>query len=138
MIVKNNYFVWNKGEKEILSPNFNTIEFECSCNYPECKEQRINIELISKLTNIRSKLQLPIKVTSAYRCGKKQEDLRKQGFETTKGISQHQLGNAVDINCTNMPLLEQLCDSEFLAMGIAKSFIHVDMRSDYKRRWKYK
>lgn len=133
------YYLWNKGEKLALSANLNTSEFSCQCKHTDCIEQKVDIELIKKLQSIRDWISLPLKVTSGYRCAKHQEDLRKAGVETATSVSQHELGKAADIKCTSLTTgeLAQKAEKFFDAIGVSNSFVHVDMRSDKKRRWGY-
>lgn len=78
-------------------------------------------------------------VNSGYRCKKKQQQLREQGYETAVGVSQHELGNAADLACSPMGMinLKAAANLEFSALGEAKTFIHVDTRKDKMRRWTY-
>ena len=126
-----------KEELGHISDHFLFKEFACKCSYPSCKEQIIKKELIDKLEETRKATGLAIIVTSAYRCSEYQEELRERGFETSKGPSTHSLGMAVDIKQSNMNTLLGECSKRFLAIGVARSFLHVDLRKDKKRRWTY-
>lgn len=133
------YYLWNKATRTQFGPYFEGREFECrNC---DCTDQRISKELISRLTLVRKLIGVPLIVTSGYRCAKKQAKLRAQGAETAVGVSQHELGNAADITVSRLDLfraaLEGACNNFFDAVGYAKGFIHVDLRSDKKRRWTY-
>jgi hypothetical protein len=136
---ENGYYVWSKGEKEKLSNYFSTKEMECSCSLPTCKEQKISIELIEKLNKIRELVKSPIRITSAFRCDGKQQELRGSGIKTAIGKSTHELGHAVDVQLIDKPKEEMFIylEQEFKAIGIAKTFYHVDLRSDKLRRWVY-
>lgn len=81
--------------------------------------------------------QSPIVITSGFRCKAHQEDLRQSGLETAVGTSSHERGIAADVTCLHLDTLLQLADPLFPAMGVAKSFVHVDLRKDKRRRWKY-
>jgi uncharacterized protein YcbK (DUF882 family) len=119
------------------SPFFNLREFECKCGL--CARQTISTELVKKLHKIRTELGLPITVTSGYRCAAYQARLRGSlpVGHTAKGRSSHEAGNAADLACRDMDKLLKLCESEFKAIGVASTFVHVDTRSDKLRRWKY-
>lgn len=134
-----NYYIWNKGEKEALSANLSTSEFSCQCKYSDCIEQKADVELINKLQLIRDWIKLPLKITSGYRCSKHQKDLGESGIQTAKGLSQHELGKAADIKCSSLTSgeLAQKAENFFQAIGIANSFVHVDLRGPEKRRWSY-
>lgn len=128
------YYYWPRGTEELLSPHFGTREFNCSCG--KCDVQRIAIELVNKIETLREQHKEPIYVTSGYRCRQKQLDLAAQGYETAKGISQHELGHAADLSVNYVPKLAALADKLFDSMGVGKTFIHVDLRPGL-RRWTY-
>jgi len=131
------YYTWKSGEKpEPLSQFFSTHEFESKDK--NCFINFIRGELVNKLTAVREELKLPIIVTSGYRTAEDQRRLRKLGLETSKGTSTHELGEAADIACSDMGLLLEICSKHFKAIGISRSFLHVDLRQDKVRRWKYK
>jgi uncharacterized protein YcbK (DUF882 family) len=132
-----NAFVFDKGEDEQLSPHFRTKEFTCQCKFDSCRTQWVNKLLLEKLEAVRNEYGAPISVTSGFRCHEHQLELAAQGKETATTISQHELGKAADIKGGDMQKLQDACDKNFQAMGVARSFIHVDTRSDKLRRWGY-
>ncbi len=131
---------WKKGEKRNLSKHFNTIEFQCKCSYPECIDQMVEQELIDKLEKIREEVKMPIKISSGFRCTPYQKHLRDTKASTVVAFkSQHELGAACDASC-GMPYDEYLkiCEKYFKSIGLGKTFLHLDLRSDKpKRRWNY-
>ena len=131
------FYNWVKGESTQLSPHFTTNEFTCLCRFSTCINQRTSIELIARLELLHIKFGKPITVTSGFRCHEYQIDLGQRGYETAKIISQHELGMAADIVSSNLKDLAKLSDPLFKAMGVGKTFIHVDMREDKLRRWTY-
>lgn len=137
MRTENGYYIFDKGTDELSSHHFKLGEFECQCVYPECKDQRISLELLSKLEAMRVAFGQPITITSGYRCEKHQKDMAELGFQTAKN-SQHCLGNAADIQAKLMTPLLSEAKNHFKAIGIASRFLHVDLRSDKERRWYYK
>lgn len=125
------YYVWVKGEERSLSPRFNTREFCCQCSHSTCVEQRISKDLITRLTTLREEIGKPLTVTSGFRCGKHQQDLRDKGVNTViSKASQHELGNAADIKVKNTPVDEWtlLAKKYFFAIGLASTFLHLDTR----------
>jgi uncharacterized protein YcbK (DUF882 family) len=135
------YYSWKKDGSFILpSGYFQSHEFTCHCLHPECVDQKISAHLVDLLNAVRKTLGSPIQITSGYRCHQHQLDLASKGFETAKGISQHELGNASDIVGDNMHSLSIIILSlnYFKAIGFSKRFIHIDLRSDKERRWYYK
>ncbi len=135
----NVFYSWKKGEVADFTANFSTREMSCQCNHPSCVDQRIAVELVDKLQLIRLAAASPVRVHSAFRCRAHQADLAKQGYETAKGVSQHELGRAADISCSAIPTLQfrSLVKPHFKAVGTASSFLHVDLRSDRERTWSY-
>ena len=130
---------WNRGDKIPLTVHFSTQEFECKCG--NCSIQSSNKDFIETLDKLRVDYGHPIVVTSGNRCAAYQKKLGESGAQTAKGISQHELGNAADLavpqDAKLRKLLLELCEKYFDAVGIAKSFIHVDGRRDKKRKWYY-
>jgi zinc D-Ala-D-Ala carboxypeptidase len=120
----------------MLSQHFMASEFECPCHNKNCDEQKISMDLVAKLEAIRQKHGKPITITSGYRCETHQKDLAEAGYQTAK-LSQHLLGNAADITSRDLYELIPLCDEAFEALGIGKTFLHVDTRLDKLRRWTY-
>lgn len=127
---------WKKGESIFYSKRFNLNEFACKCSHRECVEQKIETALIDKIEKIRDSISTGIIINSGYRCQAHQDDLARGGAETAL-VSQHVAGKAADLSCRDMRLLEKLCIKEFRAVGVARGFIHVDLREDKTRRWGY-
>lgn len=137
---ENGYFIWDKNEKEKLSENFSTEEFECQCKYDDCKEQKISEDLIKRLQEIRTEIKTRLDVTSGFRCTKHQQALAKKGVNTVVAKkSQHELGNAADVRAPSLTphALLQVAEFRFQSIGIATNFLHLDLRDDKKRRWNY-
>lgn len=135
------FYSWKKGVDIKLSTHFNSKEFTCHCNFPDCINQRISKQLIDKLEIIRVEIDQPLIVTSGFRCMKHQAFLRAAGVNTVVAKqSQHELGNAADIvpedqNNIRTTFLETV-ESEFDSIGLSDNFLHVDLRQG-KRRWEY-
>lgn len=127
------------GANVQLSKSFNSSEFEdITCAY-----LLVDLQLVTMLQRLRDHLMVPIKVTSGFRSFKKQEALRLQGYETAKGMSTHEVGCAADINCYGRfdgEAMEKAARAVgFKSVGVAKSWIHVDIRMDEEfRQWRYR
>jgi uncharacterized protein YcbK (DUF882 family) len=131
---------FKKKENKQLSKNFNSKEFECSCQ--KCEVQYIEEELIEKLQKLRDLYGKPIAVTSGYRCPHHNEQVG--GAKN----SSHVNGMAADIQPKIITLdeldnLYDICYTIFdnIGDGRNKRFIHVDTRppkSTGKRVWFYK
>lgn len=139
MSTKGLFYTWTKGVKANLSNNISTKEMECPCENPSCVQQRIAVELVNKLQAVRNAANSPLRIHSAYRCREHQAALTKKGYQTARGVSQHELGNAADIS-TSAHLPHELsvyCKPHFKAIGRANNFLHVDLRNDKERAWLY-
>ena len=97
LFVPPGYYYWKRVESKQFTNYFNSNEFSCKCG--KCEEQMISIELVYKLECLRNLIHSPLKINEGFRCKGHQEDLKRRGYETSKGISQHELGNAADIYC---------------------------------------
>lgn len=137
MRTENGYMVFNKNENTQLSTHFNSDELQCQCRYDDCVEQRVSEELVGKLEDVRNRHGASVSITSGFRCHQHQLDLGAAGAETAKGLSQHELGNASDIKALDMDQLLKDAEPSFMAVGVSKSFLHCDTRSDKIRRWTY-
>lgn len=127
---------WKRGELVLLSPHFDSSEFTCHCN--KCVQQMIDPLLIHNLENMRAAVGA-IQVTSGYRCQAYQAALRADGHETATGVSQHELGRAADIRPYRLGIMkefEEVAARHFKAIGVAETWLHVDLRPGF-RRWKY-
>lgn len=129
-----------KGSQEKLGDHFTVREFDCPCL--ECERVLISNELIQKLEEIRRLLGGAIRITSGYRCQHYQDDLKRRGYDTAVGPSQHTAGCAADIKAiqegtTGMALADLAIKAGFHAIGIAPTWIHVDLRVGKERRWTY-
>lgn len=133
------YYVWNKGDNLALSPYFSTKEFSCKCSFPACKKQRISKTLIVRLDLLRKDAKQPLYITSAYRCHEYQAFLRAAGVNTVVAKqSTHEQGNAADVvpKDGNIETFLPLAEKQFDSIGLAKNFLHLDLRVG-KRRWNY-
>lgn len=133
---KTNYYEWTKGQGSEISVYFTEDEFSCPCIHASCVSQRINRDLTTRLFAVRQALRSPIHITSGFRCHEHQLDLAAKGYETAKGLSQHELGNAADVQATIMGKLRVAVESQFTSIGYANTFLHVDTRSG-DRKWYY-
>lgn len=138
------YLTWQKGKQCQLSEFFHTSEFDCKCKYPECREQRVSLELLRRLDWLRKASNSSIRIHSGFRCRAYQADLLKKSLDgkgqltVVAKISTHELGDAADISVGSLtiPELKPLVEQKFESIGIALSFLHVDIREG-RRRWTY-
>ena len=115
-----------------LSANFKVKEFMC---HDGCDIVLIDIDLVSKLQDLRDYLGKPVTITSGYRT----ESYNKQcgGAEN----SYHLKGQAVDIYCTGVKPIVIALWAEFnglsgigLYLDRAQEFVHIDTRQN-KYHW---
>lgn len=145
MPAKGVYITWRKGQKVQISEWFQTDEFRCPCKYPECSEQKIALELVRRLDWVRKAVNSPIRIHSGFRCRAHQHDLQKQALAgkgqltVVAAVSTHEAGDAADFSCSALTIaeLKPIVEKKFMALGAALSFLHVDLRDDKIRRWKY-
>lgn len=115
--------------------HFSLSEFNCTCS---CDTGRINPLLVALLDKIRMQIKMPIKVTSGIRCRFKNSQVSgHRGSQHVPDV--RDVAHAADISCGDLDALYDLCVENFMALGDGRSrgFVHVDMRPDRIRRWKY-
>lgn len=110
-------------------------ESEFNMNGEPCFD-KMNKEFLRLLDELRVFVKRPITITSSYRS--KEYNKSIGGAKT----SQHLQGKAVDIYTRNWTGVDkrrliEFCIEYDLSFGIAKNFIHVDMRSNTPTFWDY-
>lgn len=131
---------FKKGSDTWVGKYFQAKEFDCPCL--ECKDTRIDSELVKRLDRLRESLGTGLKIHhgGGYRCDFYQQDLKRRGYETAKGLSTHQMGRAVDCSAGKLSgaeLEKEARKAGFRAVGVGRAFVHVDCRDDKDRRWTY-
>ena len=108
---------------------FKAKEFACQC----CGKENINSELVEKVDKLRGLYDLPIKITSGYRC----PDHPLSVARPTDSVSSHTRGEAADLAARSSRerymLLELIFKHQlFKRIGISgtNKFIHVDVAQD--------
>lgn len=111
-------------------------EFACKCGCGfGLQEEHVAKLLVEKLANIRAALQQPIIINSAARCAK--HNLDEGGKEYSAHLAAPDLepferqSRAVDVAVTNNQYRQQILELAILygfkRIGIAKTFIHLDI-----------
>ena len=120
-----------------LSRNFSRSEFACKGTNCCGHSAPIQPELISALQALRDQLNLPLSITSCFRCNRHNESV---GGATR---SFHTLGMAADVACPDGLTAEDLAQAaEAIAafqqggIGIYPSWVHLDVRTTGKARWR--
>lgn len=111
--------------------NFTYDEFDSPLQ--EGSGQLMSNEFLSMLDHARDLAGVPFKITSGYRIEADLERLRKQGYKVSPNSS-HLKGLAADIACTDSAdrfnIIDALLSVGFSRIGIADTFIHVDIDLD--------
>ena len=117
-----------------LGKYFNRSEVACKCG---CGLMNINPRLVKLLDKIREILGRPLIITSACRCP------AHNRIEGGKENSAHIKGLAADLKVNGSKkryeVIEAALVSGIIRIGIAKTFIHVDIDSSKPQRvtWLY-
>ena len=117
----------------MLTKHFSIKEFECKC----CNKQVMNQDFMITLELLREELEIPMIVTSGYRCE------RHNKAVGGSSRSQHLIGRAADISTVGMTsdilytLISSAIDWDFRGIGIGRNFIHIDNRKRGKKLWVY-
>lgn len=110
---------------------FNYTEFDSPDELGSGKN--MNPLILEMLDQAREKFDKPIKINSGYRTQAYNENLKARGYKASPNSS-HLKGLAVDIHCNNskdrFELIDILLDVGFNRIGIANTFIHVDIDID--------
>jgi zinc D-Ala-D-Ala carboxypeptidase len=104
-----------------LTANFNRSEFACKCG---CGKDNIKDELAIKVQRVRDLLNRPIRINSGIRCSE------HNAASNSKPTSSHIDGWAADLGYTGSRERYELLNAimqVFDRVGIAKTFIHVDV-----------
>jgi zinc D-Ala-D-Ala carboxypeptidase len=110
--------------------NFSYDEFDSPLQ--EGSGQLMSDELITMLDDARDLAGVSFKITSGYRVEADIQRLKKAGYKVS-AKSSHLKGLAADIACDNstrFKILDSLLKVGFNRIGIANSFIHVDIDPD--------
>ena len=130
-----NIKIYKKGVRTKLSDNFNSIEWDCRCNRPECQWTHIDLDHVKLLQEKRTKWRRPIEITCGYRC------LEHNKVVGGVSKSQHLEGTATDIKVSGLTPEEVANDcSNFTGVGKYDTFVHLDSREaeeGRKFRWDF-
>ena len=117
---------------------FKLSEFNC----PFLNDQKMNYTFLEKLDEAREIAEIPFKITSGYRTKEYNEDLIKRGYKASRNSS-HLKGLAADISVKDSKsrfiVFNSLLLAGFTRIGIADTFIHVDLDTDKTQNviWTY-
>tara|TARA_R100001369_G_scaffold32978_1_gene58007 strand:- start:1474 stop:1833 length:360 start_codon:yes stop_codon:yes gene_type:complete len=105
---------------------FKLSDFDCQ----QTGENEMSIEFIHKLDKLREACGFPFNITSGYRSPNHIIEKSKKNPGT------HAQGIAADIYVSGgrqrMQLVAKAISLGFVGVGVAKTFVHVDVRDDFK------
>ena len=113
-------YISEPGDWKESWENFKPEELSCS----HCGELKIHEDIMDLLQEARGVLG-PLSITSGYRCSEHNAAVSKTGPS-----GPHTTGKAVDISVRDSQHRKVLIDyfaPEVTGLGIAKSFIHIDL-----------
>ena len=115
----------------IIATHFKLSEFACPC----CKRVMLHPKLLGKLVELRKILEIPVYITSGYRCSRYNHQIG--------GVpnSYHCIGLAADIKVKDINLITllEVCENiDFNGIGVyeKKNFLHLDVRPTKRTRWR--
>lgn len=116
---------------KMLTMNFSVDEMACPC----CGKAEMVTAFMERLQALRDKLNKPLAITSGYRCLKHNTAIKGAAE------SKHLDGIACDIAVVNgadrHELVKAAFELGFTGVGIAKTFVHLDIRDGIKTIWLY-
>jgi zinc D-Ala-D-Ala carboxypeptidase len=111
---------------------FKTEEFTCK----ETGENRIQEDFIRALDDLREACGFPFVINSGYRSPEHSVERNK-----ASGGGTHTKGIAADIAVANgnqrFVIVQKALELGFSGIGVAKTFIHVDIRTETPVIWSY-
>jgi len=111
--------------------HFDISEFRCR----ETGENDMKEEFIHMLDELRERVGFPMVVTSGYRSKQHTAERSKEKGGT------HTQGIAADIAVSNgfqrMNLVHEALKMGFGGIGVARTFVHIDMRATTPVMWTY-
>ena len=114
---------------------FTLDEFKCQ----ETGEHGIKEEFVTALDALRDECRFPFRITSGYRSPRHSIEAKKVAEGRQPG--QHAMGIACDIavngGSQRIIIVENALKLGFSGIGVAKTFIHVDIRTTPKMMWCY-
>ena len=119
---------------------FKLSEFDCP--FEEGSGSKMKPEFLEKLDQARGLAGIPFKITSGYRTKEYNEDLIKRGYKASRNSS-HLKALASDISVKDSKsrfiVFNSLLLAGFTRIGIADTFIHVDLDTDKTQNviWTY-
>ena len=112
--------------------HFHVSEFRCK----ETQENDMDESFLYMLDELRERCGFPFVITSGFRSVKHSAEINKPN-----GGGTHTKGIAVDIAVSNgvdrMMIVKEALAMGFGGIGVARTFVHVDMRATTPVMWTY-
>lgn len=110
---------------------FTVSEFDCK----ETGENKMRKEFLHKLDELRHYCGFPFVITSGYRSVNHSAEIKKpKGGTHTQGIAADiYINNGVD----RINIVSKALELGFTGIGVAKTFVHVDIRDSTPVMWTY-
>lgn len=115
---------------------------EFACPTLDGSGNMMNYAFLEKLDDARGLAEIPFVITSGYRTKEYNEDLIRRKYKASRNSS-HLKGLAADIKCNTSRerwiIINSLMLVGFSRIGIADTFIHVDLDTDKAQNviWTY-
>jgi uncharacterized protein YcbK (DUF882 family) len=113
--------------------HFRVEEFNCTHTNANSMDEAF----LHKLDELREKCGFPFKITSGYRDASHPSEVVK----AAPGTGTHCQGIAADIAVSNgadrMMIVKEALAMGFGGIGVARTFVHVDMRATTPVMWTY-
>lgn len=120
--------ILKKTEKKVLAFGLTNKEFQCHCKFQECLFTIVSKKFLNAYDKFRTSINMFLHPTSGYRCVRHHfVNIYKKKNVTA---SQHLLGNAIDIDITN--LLAQYHIGEIIQMAKDAGFTYVYYNEEKK------
>jgi uncharacterized protein YcbK (DUF882 family) len=141
--------IYHKTDVVALCDHLTQKEFACKCKYSECSITLVSKTFIECYKKFRALVNMPLMITSGYRCILHQKDLLKQESSFKKAnptavitsepaeLSRHMCGEAMDVSLANLKQKPEFLKELALQSGFtyvyydtSKNFLHVDCRQN--------
>ena len=118
--------------ERVMLKHFHIAEFRCK----ETQENDMDESFLHMLDELRERCGFPFVITSGFRSVKHSAEINKPN-----GGGTHTKGIAVDIAVSNgferMNIVHEALKMGFGGIGVARTFVHIDMRATTPVMWTY-
>jgi uncharacterized protein YcbK (DUF882 family) len=119
--------------ERVMYKHFDISEFRCR----ETGENDMKAEFIHMLDELRERVNRPLVITSGFRSvhhtAERNKPAEKKGTHTRGIAADIAVSNGVD----RMKIVKEALAMGFGGIGVARTFVHVDMRATTPVMWTY-